>query len=430
MPAKRASGVDSQRPFPGSRIHNTLKRISLTYIIFKMQDNLDTISVLDALKSVLPPYHAPVSLHEPQFKGREWAYVKECLDTGWVSSVGKYVDHFEQGLVQFTGIKHAVAVVNGTAALHICLYLVGVKPDDEVLIPALTFVATANAVSYCGAIPHFVDSEIKTLGMDPRKLDDYLRDIAEIRQDGCYNKQTNRRITAVIPMHTFGHPVDLDLLSEVCNRHRIAMVEDAAESLGSYYKGKHTGNFGQVAALSFNGNKVITTGGGGAILTNDGALGRLAKHITTTARVAHQWELSHDVIGYNYRLPNINAALGCAQLEQLPSFLEKKRTLAERYKVVFAEIKGLSFYTEPEHAHSNYWLNVLLLDEQYADQRDELLELTNKNGIQTRSAWTLMHRLPMFKQCPCMDLGTAESIARRLINIPSSAFLGGMHAST
>ena len=386
-----------------------------------MKDSLDHKTVLGALKSVLSPNKTPVPLHEPQFSGNEWVYVKECLDTGWVSSAGKYVDRFEQDIQTNTGSRCAVAVVNGTAALHICLQLVDVKPGVEVLIPALTFVATANAVAYCGAIPHFVDSELKTLGVDPGKLDSYLKDIAEIRKDGCYNKRTSRRIAAVVPMHTFGHPVDLDLLLDVCDRYRIALVEDAAESLGSYYKGKHTGNFGRISALSFNGNKVITTGGGGAILTNDEDLGRLAKHITTTARTPHRWELSHDMTGYNYRLPNINASLGCAQLEQLPSFIEKKRILAERYKKAFANINGVSFFTEPEHAKSNYWLNVLLLDEQHAGQRDALLELTNRNGIQTRPVWTLMHRLPMFQQCPRMDLSTAENISRRLINIPSSA---------
>jgi perosamine synthetase len=389
-----------------------------------MNARLDHEAVLSALKSVLPQNKDNVSLHEPQFSGNEWAYVKECLDTGWVSSVGKYVERFEHDLAEFTGAKRAVAVVNGTAALHVCLQLVGVKPGAEVLVPALTFVATANAVTYCGAIPHFVDSELKTLGMAPVKLDTYLKNITEIRQDGCYNKQSGRRIAAVIPMHTFGHPVDLDALTEVCARYRIAMVEDAAESLGSFYKGRHTGNWGRVSALSFNGNKVITTGGGGAILTNDEEMGRLAKHITTTARISHPWELSHDMIGYNYRLPNINAALGCAQLEQLPVFLKHKRALADRYKTVFKGVQGVTFFVEPTHGTSNYWLNALLIDENQSDKRDAVLELTNRSGIQTRPAWTLMHRLPMFTECPHMDLSVAEDIARRLINIPSSAFLG------
>lgn len=390
--------------------------------------NFDPHTVLHALQSVLPTDKDIIALHEPQFGGNDWNYVKECLDTGWVSSAGMFVERFEDQLSEYTGVKHAVAVVNGTAALHICLKLVGVMQNDEVLLPALTFVATANAVTYCGALPHFVDSEEKTLGLDPNKLSDYLKEIAEIRREGCFNRLTGRRIQAVIPMHTFGHPMDIDPLAEVCEQYRIPMVEDAAESLGSFYKGKHTGNWGRVSALSFNGNKVITTGGGGAILTTDEELGRLAKHLTTTARVPHPWDLAHDMVGYNYRLPNMNAALGCAQLEQLTSFLEKKRNLAERYKEAFVNIKGVSFFTEPEHAKSNYWLNVLLIDEQHAGQRDALLEFTNLNGMQTRPAWTLMHRLPMFQQSPRMDLGVAESIARRLMNIPSSAFLGEAYA--
>lgn len=390
----------------------------------------DASAVLAALKNVLPSDQRLVALHEPRFCGNEWTYVKECLDTGWVSSVGKYVDQFETELADFTDTKRAIAVVNGTAALHICLNLVGVKPGDEVLVPTLTFVATANAVAYCGAQPHFVDSDINTLGMDSRKLNDYLKESAVIKQDACYNKLTGRRIQAVVPMHTFGHPVDIDSLAEVCERYRISMIEDAAESLGSYYKGKHTGHWGRVSALSFNGNKVITTGGGGAIITNDEELGRLAKHVTTTARVPHPWELFHDMVGYNYRMPNINAALGCGQLEQMPLFLKQKRSLAGKYKAAFKDMKGVSFIIEPENAHSNYWLNALLLDGQHASQRDVLLELTNKNGIQTRPAWTLMHRLPMFAQCPRMDLSVAEDIARRLINIPSSAVLGAEHDTT
>ncbi len=331
---------------------------------------------------------------------------------------------FEAQLAEYTGAKRAVAVVNGTAALHVCLLLVGVQPGDEVIVPALTFVATANAVTYCGAIPHFADSEFKTLGLDADKLDVYLKKIAEVRSDGCYNKQTGRRIKAVVPMHTFGHPVDLDSLIEVSARFRLELVEDAAESLGSFYKGRHTGNWGKVSALSFNGNKIITTGGGGAILTNDEELGFRAKHMTTTARVPHQWELSHDMVGYNYRLPNINAALGCAQLEQLPSFLKQKRSLADRYKSALDGIKGVTFFTEPGHGRSNYWLNALLLDERESDKRDVILELTNRNGIQTRPAWTLMPRLPMYESCPRMDLSNAEDLSRRLINIPSSAVLG------
>lgn len=390
--------------------------------------NLD--SVLNAIKSCIAVENDFIGLHEPFFGGNEWDYVKECLDTGWVSSVGKFVDRFEEQLAQYTGVRHAVATVNGTAALHICLQIVDVMPNDEVLIPTLTFVATANAVCYCGAVPHFVDSEESTLGLDPGKLEKYLDEIADIRPDGCFNRITGRRIKAVIPMHTFGHPVDLNSLMGVCESFKLELVEDAAESLGSYYKGRHTGNWGRVSALSFNGNKVVTTGGGGAIVTNDGSLAKLAKHLTTTAKLPHKWEFHHDMIGYNYRLPNINAALGCAQLEQLPEFLEKKRALAVRYQKAFADIKGIRFFTEPEYSRSNYWLNVLLLDSENAGERDTLLEYINKKNIMSRPAWTLMHKLPMFQNCPQMDLSTAEDLERRLINIPSSVSLGGNYEQT
>lgn len=383
--------------------------------------------ILAALHQVLPE-KSFLSLHEPSFAGNEWVYVKECLDTGWVSSVGKFVDRFEQQLADYTGVKRAVAVVNGTAALHVCLRLVGVEPGDEVLIPTLTFIATANAVSYCGAIPHFVDSEEKTLGLDPAKLADYLADIAEIRPRGCFNKASGRRIKAVVPMHAFGHPVDLDPMVEVCERYRLELVEDAAESLGSFYKDRHTGNWGKVSALSFNGNKVITTGGGGAILTNDEELGKFAKHLTTTAKVPHKWLFVHDQIGYNYRLPNINAALGCAQMEELPGFLVAKRKLAQEYRHAFKGIEGVSFFNEPDFARSNYWLNVLLLDKQFAHQRDVLLDTANSQGIMTRPAWTLMHKLPMFADCPRMDIAMAENLESRLVNIPSSAVLGATEA--
>lgn len=390
-----------------------------------MKRDLDIPGIIQAIKSVLPGGKEFVALHEPLFEGNEWRYVKECLDTGWVSSVGKFVDLFEERLAEYTGVKRAVAVVNGTAALHVCLKLAGVEQGDEVMVPALTFVATANAITYCGAVPHFVDSEEKTLGLDPAKLDAYLKEIAVIRTDGCFNRQTGRRIKAVVPMHTFGHPVDLDPLLEVCRHYRLELVEDAAESLGSFYKGVHTGNWGKVSALSFNGNKIITTGGGGAILTNDENLGRMAKHITTTAKLPHKWAFRHDMVGYNYRLPNINAALGCAQLEQLPDFLNKKRLLAGQYRNALSGIKGVSFFSEPEFARSNYWLNVILLDEQYSRERDNLLGQTDAAGIMTRPAWVLMSKLPMFGICPGMDLSVAESLEERLINIPSSAVLGG-----
>lgn len=389
-----------------------------------MANTCDLYKIVEAIQSVLPMDKDIAALHEPQFKGHEWVYLKECLDTGWVSSAGKYVDRFEAELAQYTGAGHAVAVVNGTAALHVCLKVIGVQAGDEVLIPALTFIATANAVSYCGAVPHFVDSEMNTLGLDPIKLKHYLAEIAEFRIDGCYNKWTGRRIKAVIPMHTFGHPVDLDPLLELCGYYQIAIIEDAAQSLGTLYKGRHTGTFGQLAAISFNGNKIITTGGGGAILTNDASLAKQAKHLATTSKMPHRWKFDHDQIGFNYRLPNINAALGCAQLEQLPSILNNKRRLAERYRKAFDKTGHIAFFNEPQFARSNYWLNVLLVDEQCAVYRDELLELTNDRGIMSRPAWTLMHKLPIYSACPKMDLSVAEYLEKRMVNIPSSPMLG------
>jgi perosamine synthetase len=376
--------------------------------------------ILDALRHCLPEREGGVPLHEPVFEGNEWAYVKDCIDTGWVSSVGSYVDRFERDLAAYTGAKRAVAVVNGTAALHACLRLAGVQRDDEVLIPTLTFVATANAVAYQGATPHFVDSETRTLGLDPEKLGTYLRGVAEVRGDSCYNRRTGRRIPAVVPMHAYGHPVDLDVLLDVCDRYNLTLIEDAAESLGSFYRSQHTGTFGRLSALSFNGNKTITTGGGGAILTDDEALADRAKHLTTTAKKPHRWAYAHDATGYNYRLPNLNAALGCAQLERLPSFLERKRTLAARYRDAFAHVDGVSFFEEPAFARSNYWLNVLLLDEDVAEQRDAVLDRTNGAGLMTRPTWQLLHTLPMYKHCPRMDVSTAESLQQRLINVPST----------
>lgn len=385
--------------------------------------------ILKAVRSVIAPKEGPVGLHEPEFSGNEWDYVKECLDTGWVSSVGKYVDRFESMLQDFTQSDYAVATVNGTAALHVCLELVGVAPGDEVLVPTLTFIATANAVRYAGATPHFVDIEPARLGVDAAALEDHLRATAEIRDGLCVNRLTGAVIRALVVMHTFGHPADIAPLLELCARWRIILVEDAAESLGSYYRERHTGNFGHVAALSFNGNKVVTTGGGGAILTNDPALGRLAKHVTTTARVAHRWSFIHDRVGYNYRMPNLNAALGCAQLERLPAALERKRALARQYVEAFGGVAGVSVLQEPPECLSNYWLNCLLLDTPNEAMRDRVLTLLNDAGIMARPVWTLMHRLKMYDSCPRMtDLGVAESIEKRLINLPSSAHLANPRA--
>ena len=379
--------------------------------------------VVDTVEAVLGMENGFLPLHKPTFEGNEWDYVQECIDTEWVSSAGSYVDRFEEDLADYTGAERAVVVVNGTAALHVSLQLAGVTDGDEVLVPALTFVATANAVSYLGATPHFVDSEERTLGLTPEKLGAYLADIAEVRDGTCVNTETGRPIRAVVPMHAYGHPVDLDPLQKVCDEYQLALVEDAAESLGSYYKGDHTGTRGQCAALSFNGNKTITTGGGGAIITDDEELADAAKHLTTVAKKDHEWEYVHDQVGYNYRMPNLNAALGCAQLEQLPDFLERKRALAERYRHAFAEVDGVSFVQEPDVARSNYWLNVLLLDQADLDRRDAVLKATNDAGFGTRPTWQLLSSLPMYEDCPRMDLSTAEQLEAKLINIPSTPTL-------
>ena len=379
--------------------------------------------ITNALRIALKSPQGLVPLHEPTFAGNEWLYLKECLDSTFISSAGKFVDRFEVELAAYTGAKHAVAVVNGTAALHIALKLAGVGSNNEVLVPALTFVATANAITYCSAIPHFVDSEERTLGVDAAKLREYLNASTAQHSGQCVNRNSGRVIRALVPMHTFGHPVDLDGLLAIAQDFNLALVEDAAESLGSYYHGQHTGTFGQFGTLSFNGNKTITTGGGGAILTNDAGLARHARHLTTTAKLPHAWDYVHDEIGYNYRMPNLNAAVGCAQLEQLPALLAAKRELFQRYRAAFAEVAGVSLMAEPQHCQSNYWLQTLLLDPEHAPQRDAVLQATNAAGIQTRPAWMLMNELAPFKDYPSMELSGAQSLSQRLINIPSSSSL-------
>jgi perosamine synthetase len=366
---------------------------------------------------------AAVPLHEPRFRGNEWAYLKESLDSTFVSSVGAFVERFEADLAAYTGAGRAVAVVNGTAALHVALRLAGVESGDQVLLPALTFVATANAVAYCQAVPHFVDSETRSLGMDAVALREHLRASSEMRAGLCIHRASGQVIRAMVPVHTFGHPADMPALLAVAHDFGIAVVEDAAESLGSSIGGQHTGTFGKLGTLSFNGNKTITTGGGGAVLTNDLALGARAKHLTTTAKQPHRWAFNHDELGYNYRLPNLNAALGCAQMEQLPQFLAEKRRLYQAYSGRFADVQGVRLMDEPAGCRSNFWLQALLLDEALADQRDAVLGATNDAGLMTRPVWTLMHRLGHFANAPRAPLPVAESLERRLINIPSSAGL-------
>lgn len=384
-------------------------------------DRLDVRTIVAAVRRAVGTPDGVLSLHEPVFAGNELAYLEECIRSTFVSSVGKFVDRFEDILAAYTGAKRAIAVVNGTAALHTCFKLAGVEPGDEVISPALTFIATTNAIAYCGASPHFVDSSFVTLGMDTQALRTRLEAIARQTPGGTVNRETGRRIAAIVPMHTFGHPVDMDGIAAVARDWGIPVVEDAAESLGSTYKGHAVGSQARFAALSFNGNKIVTTGGGGAILTNDEDIGNRAKHITTTAKLPHKWAFVHDEIGFNYRLPNLNSALGCAQLEQLDGFLKNKRLLAAAYDRVFADVPGVRFAREPAGTTSNYWLNAILLDEAHASSRDELLTALNDAGFGARPVWTLMHRLPMYAGSPRGDLKVAESIERRLINLPSSA---------
>ena len=359
-----------------------------------------------------------IPLSVPKFVGNEKKYLNECIDTTFVSSVGKFVDKFEEMVADYTGEKKAVVCVNGTNALHMSLLLVGVERDDEVLTQALTFIATCNAISYIGAHPVFIDVDRNTMGLSPDAMKNWLAKNAEIRNDQCFNKNTGRRVKACVPMHTFGHPVRIDEIADVCAEYHIELVEDAAESIGSKYKGIHTGLFGKVGALSFNGNKTITTGGGGMLLFNDEELGTLAKHITTQAKVPHRWEFVHDHIGYNYRMPNINAALGCAQMEHLEEFVLNKRETAQKYKDFFASVENIEFFPEPENCRSNYWLNAVILKDRNAQQT--FLQETNDKGVMTRPIWELMNRLPMFENCEHDGLKNTVWFADRIVNIPSS----------
>lgn len=368
-------------------------------------------------------FHQPegfIALHEPCFIGNEKKYIEECIDTTYVSSVGNFVDRFEEDMAHYTGAKRAVVCVNGTNALHMALLLANVKSNDEVITQPLTFIATANAISYVGAKPVFIDIDKDTLGLSPVALKSFLEQQTEQRYDGCYNKKTNRRIAAVVPMHTFGHPCKIDEIAVICENYNIALIEDAAESLGSCYKNRHTGTFGKIGVLSFNGNKIITTGGGGMLLFNDEEMAKKAKHLTTQAKVPHPWEFVHDSIGYNYRMPNINAALGVAQLEKIGLFLKAKRELATQYKLFFDQLE-IEFASEPQNSKSNYWLNAILLNNR--EDRDAFLSYTNQQGIMTRPVWELMNRLPMFRNSQCGGLSNAEWIADRLVNISSSVIL-------
>ncbi|HEY3370744.1 MAG TPA: LegC family aminotransferase [Prolixibacteraceae bacterium] len=390
--------------------------------------------ITDFIRSTFQEPNAFIPLHDPRFIGNEKKYMGECIDTNFVSSVGEFVGQFEKMCAEYTGAKYAVAAVNGTSALHIALHLAGVQRDDEVITQALTFIATANAISYTGAKPVFIDVDKETMGLSASAMEAWIMENVEMREKGKgrpetgdrrpepYNKYTNRRIAACVPMHTFGHPVKLEELQDVCESYNIPLIEDAAESIGSIYKGQQTGTFGKLGILSFNGNKLITTGGGGMILTDDEQLAKMAKHLTTQAKIPHQWEFKHDYIGYNYRLTNIAAALGCAQIESLDYLLGLKRTLAEQYKEFFKDSE-YEFFTEPDDCKSNYWLNVLITKDK--DHRDELLQYTNQHGVMTRPIWELMSRLTMFADCQTDGLENSMWLADRVVNIPSSAIIPG-----
>ena len=358
-----------------------------------------------------------VPLHRPVFEGNEKKYLIECIDSNFVSSVGAKVNDFEEKIAKFTGSKYAIATVNGTAALHAAIELAGVNPGDEVISQSLTFIATCNAIRYAGAKPVFIDVDIDTMGLSPAALQNFLATNAEKNSNGCFNKFTRNKISACIPMHTFGFPCRITEIAKICDEWGITLIEDAAESLGSYVGNKHTGTFGKMATLSFNGNKVITTGGGGMIITDDSDLARRAKHITTTAKVPHPFEFVHDQIGYNYRMPNLNAALGCAQMERLDEFLIIKTQLAYQW-AAFYELRDVNFFKALDGNKANHWLNAIILDSRL--DRDEFLKHTNDNNVMTRPIWTLMSKLPMFKDCQTDGLENSLWLEDRVVNIPSS----------
>jgi perosamine synthetase len=362
-----------------------------------------------------------IALHEPRFIGNEKKYVNDCIDTTFVSSVGKYVDKFEQMIAEFSGVKYAIATSNGTSALHISLKLVGVDENSEVITQPLTFIATTNAISYLGAKPIFLDVDKDTLGLSPNSLEEFLENETFVDDSGnCINKTTKKVIKACVPMHTFGHPCEIDKIVDICDKHNIEVVEDSAESLGSFYKDKHTGTFGKVGIFSFNGNKIITTGGGGMIVTDDKELAKKAKHITTTAKIRHPYEYIHDEVGYNYRLTNLAAALGVAQMENLEFFIKKQRELATIYREFFDNI-GIEFITEPKNSKSNYWLNGIVLKSR--EERDKFLKETNESKIMTRPIWRLMNKLDMYKNCQSTYLSNAIYLEDRVVNITSSVIV-------
>ena len=384
---------------------------------------IDPLEIVRRIRAVLPPAETHAALHEPRFSGNERKYVDDCIDTNWVSYAGSYVGRFEQALAQTCGVAHAIAVSSGTVALQVALHVGGVEPGAEVIVPALTFVASANAIVHAGAVPHFVDVDETTLGISPPRLAEHLAQVGEMRGGKLYNKQTGRRIAAILPVHVFGHPVDMDALTAVAEKNQLLAIEDATEALGSFYKGRPCGSLAPLSTLSFNGNKVVTTGGGGAVLTNDAALAQRIRHLTTTAKLPHRWAFLHDEVGWNFRMPNLNAALGLAQLEQLAQMVQAKRRLQRRYAEQFADFERLHVFADASFARSNYWLVTLILDEDNESLLNAILAATNEAGLMTRPIWTPMHRLPMYADHPRAPLPVTESLAARIINVPSSPFL-------
>ena len=382
-----------------------------------MESHKSFAEIIQFIRTVFGAPEGFIALHEPRFNGNEKKYLIDAIDSTYVSSVGQYVNRFEEMIKEITGARHAVAVVNGTAALHMSLLLAGVEHGDEVITQPLTFVATVNAIVHANAVPHFTDVDIDSLGMSPAKLDDHLSTTTIIKNGKCFNKFTGRKIAACVPMHTFGMPLRIDEIAVVCEKYNIALIEDSTESIGSYYRDKHTGVYGLLGTFSFNGNKTVTSGAGGAIITNDEMLGKKAKHLTTTAKVPHPWAFVHDAVAYNYRMPNLNAALACAQLEQLDAYIQNKRALAETYQHFFKTL-SITSVTEIDHAKSNYWLCCILMKDR--EERDAFLAYSNECGVMSRPAWTLMTKLDMYKDCFKGDISNAQWLEDRVVNIPSS----------
>ena len=385
---------------------------------------LEIIKVLNQTIGALRFHHkSNIYLHEPDIKKEDWKFVKECLSRNFVSSVGNYVTEFEETLKKFTKAKYVIATVNGTSAIHLALVVMGANENDEVILPSLNFVAAANAVRYCNAIPHFVEVEEETLGIDPVKLEEYLKKIVIKRNNVSFNRYTKKRIRFMLPLHMFGHPAKILELKKIAKNYNLKIIEDAAESLGSTYKSKHLGTFGDIGVLSFNGNKIITTGGGGALLTNSLKIAKKLKYLSTTAKKPHRWKYEYSDIGYNYRMPGINASLGCAQMKRIKSYVSIKRKLFKKYKDGFKNIKDIVIFQEPKYAKSNYWLQTIILDNKISHLKEKILEKANNLGFSIRPIWKPLHKLDKFKLCPRMEMKITENLEKRILNLPSSVYL-------